>query len=862
MRKRLFLLVLAAALILTAVGISASSELPFTDVKEGAWYYDYVKSAYENGYVNGMTATTYEPSSGLTRAQFVTILGRIQEAQEADDTPFTDISSSTWYRGYAGWAAEAGIVSGYEDGTFRGNNLITRQELMTMTSRFLDYAWVILDDSAEAVDGFADENRIASWAKEHADSMRRAGLVQGDEKGNFNPKKTATRAEAATILVRLVSAIDSSDKTPQIAGNALSEYSVTGDILSDGTKSEIYDAIKDNTGQTLTDGRDRHITFSVDESLMRLQYKVAVNDGEMAFSVSTEFASEYFPRIVNDVFSKRSSCSVKEGFSEEGTYTIDSCYDHDTSDIRYLFETDRNPLSYDVGEDVTFRVTLLAGNRLISVPYCRFVFSRDSGASTELTLSGISGQFIMTFEGNKVPGCGYLEGFPLSRNGYRIASLSNVRDKLYAGVVFGFYDIEEATAKPADFDRYWDGEMEKLLSTEPEAEVFELCPYCSDDDFDVYNAYVKAADGFASLHISVPKNAQEKSLPISVTLHGYSTEADSTPADKSRSAISICVNRFCVENHMTDEYYAEKTEENSGYMFSELTNGMYEGYRMIIRDIQGIRFTEKQFSDIWDGENIKVSGGSMGGFRTIAAAGLYDHITYISPGIPWMCDLDNGSAGRLPGWRPGYNDTTRYYDSCYFAQRVKADVSISFGLADYTCPPSGVIAMYNNISSDKVIHARQSSSHGSTNSISGTYTVSSADPEFVACDTVIVDSGCAVKETEQGTDERILTTNEKALKKTVDSLRGIQFISLQYTEDLTAETVGEVLLAQLTAKGLPADTVLEFDEDNLYDAREQFRSVNNNSSATVGIYVRVYTSDLEGYYERTFQFTITRIPLD
>ena len=72
-----------------------------------------------------------------------------------------------------------------------------------MTARYLDYIWVELPESDTAVKAFADKNKIAKWAADCVDEMRAVGIVEGDNAGNFNPKKTATRAEIAAMTVRL-----------------------------------------------------------------------------------------------------------------------------------------------------------------------------------------------------------------------------------------------------------------------------------------------------------------------------------------------------------------------------------------------------------------------------------------------------------------------------------------------------------------------------------------------------------------------------------------------------------------------------------------------------------------------------------
>ena len=132
---------LMLVMLLCAVNVSAAAK-SFPDVKKSAWYYDAVMKASELGVVGGMPDGTFAPKSSLTRAQYIIILQRISGAENDASSSFTDVASTAWYAGAVGWAVKAGIVGGYDDNTFRGNNPISRQELMVMTSRYLSYAWL------------------------------------------------------------------------------------------------------------------------------------------------------------------------------------------------------------------------------------------------------------------------------------------------------------------------------------------------------------------------------------------------------------------------------------------------------------------------------------------------------------------------------------------------------------------------------------------------------------------------------------------------------------------------------------------------------------------------------------------------
>ena len=209
MKRKIISLILIAAVVSTVllVGSSASTDgFPFTDVKPKSWYYDAVHEVWEAGLINGKTPTTYGPTDTMTRAELVTLMARISgdDVSTAGEyaAKFHDVGAKAWHRSYVGWAVKNSIVNGYDGDVFKPDSPITRQELAAVIVRFIRYLGALLP-SEPTVDVFADEGKIASWAKADVESLRLTGLVGGDNLGNFNPKKTVTRAEVAAIVARL-----------------------------------------------------------------------------------------------------------------------------------------------------------------------------------------------------------------------------------------------------------------------------------------------------------------------------------------------------------------------------------------------------------------------------------------------------------------------------------------------------------------------------------------------------------------------------------------------------------------------------------------------------------------------------------
>ena len=114
-------------------------ENPFTDVQEDAFYYDAVQWAVENGITTGKTTTTFEPTGECTRAQVVTFLWRAAGKPEPQSmvNPFPDVADGKYFTKAVLWAAELGITGGYKDGTFGPNNTCTRDQIVTFLWRYM-----------------------------------------------------------------------------------------------------------------------------------------------------------------------------------------------------------------------------------------------------------------------------------------------------------------------------------------------------------------------------------------------------------------------------------------------------------------------------------------------------------------------------------------------------------------------------------------------------------------------------------------------------------------------------------------------------------------------------------------------------
>ncbi len=174
----------------------------FTDVSQQAWYYEAVQYVFQNDLMTGVSEDRFAPDLTLSRAMLATILWRIEDTPAPTATAdFTDLSRGSWYADAVAWAAEKGIVQGYGNATFRPDLPITREQLAVMFWRYAGSP-----SSQGTLDRFTDGNTVSPWAVTALRWAVKEGIVTGKGDGILDPTGTATRAEAAAVLMRWLSA--------------------------------------------------------------------------------------------------------------------------------------------------------------------------------------------------------------------------------------------------------------------------------------------------------------------------------------------------------------------------------------------------------------------------------------------------------------------------------------------------------------------------------------------------------------------------------------------------------------------------------------------------------------------------------
>lgn len=180
--------------------------MPFTDVPEGAWFYDYVKYVNDHGLMTGLNPTAFGPTENLARAQFATILYRQSGSPQVTYTDkFPDVPQNEWYTNAVLWASNAGIVTGYTDtGKFGPADPINREQIAVMMYRYAQYLGYDTKKQQKLYI-FHDGGYVNSFATEALGWASAKGIITGKNYGTLlDPQGYAIRAECATIIMRFV----------------------------------------------------------------------------------------------------------------------------------------------------------------------------------------------------------------------------------------------------------------------------------------------------------------------------------------------------------------------------------------------------------------------------------------------------------------------------------------------------------------------------------------------------------------------------------------------------------------------------------------------------------------------------------
>ncbi len=488
-------------------------------------------------------------------------------------------------------------------------------------------------------------------------------------------------------------------------------FLVANNRFYDATGAAMYAIISPEADAQMTMRDNKYWTTNA--SLMNLVRGTAYRPDEF-----DKYLSEY-GEVGAEYVTPDLAAEVDAWFAQTGCTRLGVVFTDRLPAQRYfLGSTEKDSLSYEIGEEMLFRVTLTEEGTPITAPNFKYVRHGDDGIIDTGMVDGTSGVFEYRTS-SACAGYVHLTVTACDENGNPLKGY----DIFEGGACADFDNIKQYGKIPADFDDFWRRVITTELDPVAPAEIEKNEFACGDPGDIVYDVKIACPGGMpVSGYLRLPRSAEPGSLPINVGYMGYSVTGAPIP-NKGR-AIQFNINPHGIENGKTFEFYQnlERTKYG-GFGFNREENKnpdtVYFKY-MILRALQAIRYCKTL--ELWDGKTVNLCGGSMGAFQATSAASLDRDVTHLEINVPWMCDLRGVEGKRLGGWRPAVDDGLDYYDTVSMASRVTCPVSVSAGLGDYVCPPSGVTALFHNLTCPKTLVMMQNKTHPYTAPEYSTYT--------------------------------------------------------------------------------------------------------------------------------------------
>ncbi len=174
----------------------------YTDVATGDWYYEAVTYVTGKSLMSAKEGTEFKPNDKTTRGEIALGLYKAEGSPSVSgNAVFVDVSTSSEYFAAVKWCVDNKIFTGYGDGTFGANDSVTREQLTAIMYRYAEYKKADLTATKE-LGTFKDAESVMEYAKTAVKWCVASGIIEGDETGKINPQGSATRAEAAAMLMR------------------------------------------------------------------------------------------------------------------------------------------------------------------------------------------------------------------------------------------------------------------------------------------------------------------------------------------------------------------------------------------------------------------------------------------------------------------------------------------------------------------------------------------------------------------------------------------------------------------------------------------------------------------------------------
>ena len=194
--------------------------IPFEDIAEGKWYTTGVLYCFENGYMTGTSDTIFSYKATMDRQMFATILAKIDGADTAsyNTMSFSDVEAGKWYSNSIEWAYQNGYAAGVGEGIYGRKNPVTREQMAMFFYTYSEKNGIDVTGRTD-ITGFADYDRVHSYALDAMAWAVNAGIISGTSDTTLSPRDSATRGQVATIVMSYVNNVKNPpvEEAPEVA---------------------------------------------------------------------------------------------------------------------------------------------------------------------------------------------------------------------------------------------------------------------------------------------------------------------------------------------------------------------------------------------------------------------------------------------------------------------------------------------------------------------------------------------------------------------------------------------------------------------------------------------------------------------
>ena len=215
--KKIMVVILSIVMLIgTAAGFAAAKE--FNDVKEDSWFKAAVDYVVERDLFNGTGKGNFSPNKQASKGMIITVLARMAGTDVdtgATDGNYSDVDYSLWYGPAIAWAYRMGIIS--DERKFEPNSMLTRENMAVIIANFIDAFDLTYEEKTSEEPQYTDYDKISEKAKDAVVLTYKAGIFKGNKNGTFKPQSGLTRAELATVIMRLAKLTEESGEVSGIA---------------------------------------------------------------------------------------------------------------------------------------------------------------------------------------------------------------------------------------------------------------------------------------------------------------------------------------------------------------------------------------------------------------------------------------------------------------------------------------------------------------------------------------------------------------------------------------------------------------------------------------------------------------------